>query len=127
MKNLSVFEIATSGWKEENFRLMTNLTEEQVRGVIQPMVDKEREDEIVLMNDEYVQALQDKYRTKIVVLYVDFELLELEKLKTKQMKISVSIKKDGFKLTILPTIQYYYAYRSVVIVWLNYELQFHIR
>ena len=55
---------------------MTNLTAEQVRGVIQPMVDKEREDEIVLMNDEYVQALQDKYRTKIVVLYVDFELLE---------------------------------------------------
>ena len=43
------------------------------------------------------------------------------------MKISVSIKKDGFKLTILPTIQYYYAYRSVIIVWLNYELQFHIR
>ncbi len=32
-------------------------------------------------------------------------------------------KKDGFKLTILPTIQYYYAYRMIVIVWLNYELQ----
>ena len=76
MQNLNVFEIATSGWKEENFRLLTNLTEEQVRGVIQPMVDKEREDEIVLENDEYIQALQDKYRTKIVVLYVDFELLE---------------------------------------------------
>lgn len=76
MQNLNVFEIATSGWKEENFRLMTNLTAEQVKGVIQPMVDKEREDEIVLMNDDYVQALQDKYRTKIVVLYVDFELLE---------------------------------------------------
>ena len=76
MQNLNVFESATSGWKEENFRLMTNLTAEQVKGVIQPMVDKEREDEIVLMNDDYVQALQDKYRTKIVVLYVDFELLE---------------------------------------------------
>jgi len=76
MQNLNVFEIATSGWKEENFRLMTNLTAEQVKGVIQPMVDKEREDEVVLMNDDYVQALQDKYRTKIVVLYVDFELLE---------------------------------------------------
>jgi hypothetical protein len=76
MKNLSVFEIATSGWKEENFRLMTNLTEEQVRGVIQPMVDKEREDDIVLSNDDYVQALQDKYKSKLVVLFVDFELLE---------------------------------------------------
>ena len=76
MKNLNVFEIATSGWKEENFKLMTNLTAEQIREVVQPMVDKEREDEIVLSNDEYVQALQDKYRNKIAVIFVDFELLE---------------------------------------------------
>jgi hypothetical protein len=40
------------------------------------MVDKEREDDIVLSNDDYVQALQDKYRNKVVVLFVDFELLE---------------------------------------------------
>jgi hypothetical protein len=76
MKNLNVFEIATSGWEEENFRLMTNLTEKQIRDVIKPMVDKEREDDIVLSNDDYVQALQDKYRNKVVVLFVDFELLE---------------------------------------------------
>jgi hypothetical protein len=37
------------------------------------------------------------------------------------------IKKDAFKLTILPSVQYYYAYRIVVIVWLNYELQFFIK
>lgn len=76
MKNLNVYEIATSGWEEENFKLMTNLTEEQIRDVIQPMVDKEREDDIVLSNDDYVQALQDKYKNKIVVMFVDFELLE---------------------------------------------------
>lgn len=76
MKSLNVYEIATSGWKEENFRLMTTLTAEQIKAVIQPMVDKEREDEIVLSNDEYVQALKDKYRNKIIVLYTDFELLE---------------------------------------------------
>jgi len=76
MKNLNVFEIATSGWKEENFQIMTNLTEEQIRAVIKPMVDKEREDDIVLSNDEYIQALQDKYKNKIIVLYTDFELLE---------------------------------------------------
>jgi hypothetical protein len=76
MKNLTVYEIATSGWEEENFRLMTNLTEKQIRDVIKPMVDKEREDDIVLSNDDYVQALQDKYKSKVVVLFVDFELLE---------------------------------------------------
>ena len=43
------------------------------------------------------------------------------------MKILTSIKKERQRLTILPTIQYYYVYRVVVIAWLNYELQFHIR
>ena len=43
------------------------------------------------------------------------------------MKINTSIKKDSFKLTIFPTIQYYPTYRIVVIVWLNYELQFYIK
>ena len=37
--------------------------------------------------------------------------------------MKTSIKKDKFKLTILPTVQYYYAYRMIVILWLNYELQ----
>lgn len=76
MKNLTVFEIATSGWDEENFQLMTNLTEEQIRAVIQPMVDEEREDDIVLGNDEYVQALQDKYKNKIVVMFNGFDLIQ---------------------------------------------------
>jgi hypothetical protein len=41
--------------------------------------------------------------------------------------MKLSIKKETFKLTILPTIQYYYAYRIVVIVWLNYEFQLQIK
>ncbi len=43
------------------------------------------------------------------------------------MKLLTSIKREGHKLTLLPTIQYYYVYRIVVIVWLNYEMQFYIR
>jgi hypothetical protein len=43
------------------------------------------------------------------------------------MKISTKTYKDKFKLTILPTIQYYHAHRIIVFVWLNYELQFQIR
>ena len=43
------------------------------------------------------------------------------------MRISTSIKKERFKLTILPTIQYYYVRHIVVITWLNYELQFYIK
>lgn len=36
-------------------------------------------------------------------------------------------RKEKSKLTLLPTIQYYYAYRIVVFVWLNYEFQLQIK
>jgi len=41
--------------------------------------------------------------------------------------MKLTIKKEAFKLTILPTIQYYYTYRILVFVWLNYEFQLYIK
>lgn len=41
--------------------------------------------------------------------------------------MKLSIKKDNFKLTLLPTIQYYKAHQIFVFVWVNYELQIKIK
>ena len=76
MKNLNVFEIKTSSWKEENFYLMTNLTQEQIKKIIEPMVDYEKDNDFIHSNDDYVEALQLKYPKAIVVHYVAFELIE---------------------------------------------------
>ena len=76
MTNLNVFEIQTSGWKEENFYLTTNLTKEQIKKIIEPMVDYEKENDFVHSNADYVEALQVKHPKAIVVSNLAFELIE---------------------------------------------------
>ena len=43
--NLNLYQINTTAWEEEDFLLMTSLTEEQITKVITPIVEKERERE----------------------------------------------------------------------------------
>ena len=72
---MEVFKINTSAWGEEDFYLMTTLSDEQVKKVIQPMVDYERENEILYDNEDYVSALQGKYPKATIVMYQDFETI----------------------------------------------------
>ena len=72
---MDVFKINTSAWGEEDFYLMTSLNEEQVKKVIQPMVDYERENYILYDNEDYVSALQSKYPKATIVMYHDFETI----------------------------------------------------
>lgn len=72
---MEVFKINTSAWGEEDFYLMTTLSDEQVKKVIQPMVDYERENEILYDNEDYVSALQSKYPKATIVMYQDFETI----------------------------------------------------
>ena len=64
---MNIFRIKTSAWDEESFILATQLNEKQVRSVIQPMVDAEREAEFVYSNDDYVQALRDAYPKSVIL------------------------------------------------------------
>jgi hypothetical protein len=72
---MQVFKINTSAWAEEDFYLMTSLSEEQVRKIIQPMVDYERENEILYDNEDYISALQSKHPKATIVLYYNFETI----------------------------------------------------
>jgi hypothetical protein len=64
---MNIFRIKTSAWDEESFILATQLNEKQIRSVIQPMVDAEREAEFVYSNDDYVQALRDAYPKSVIL------------------------------------------------------------
>jgi len=72
---MDVFKINTSAWEEEDFYLMTSLSEEQVKKVIQPMVDYERDNDILYDNEDYVSALQSKHPKATVVMYQDFQTI----------------------------------------------------
>ena len=72
---MQVFKINTSAWGEEDFYLMTSLSEEQIKKVIQPMVDYERRNDIMYDNDDYIFDLRNTYPNATIEMYQDFELI----------------------------------------------------
>ena len=64
---MNIFRIKTSAWEEESFILATQLSEKQVRSIIQPMVDEEREGDFMFHNDDYIQALKDAYPKSVIL------------------------------------------------------------
>jgi hypothetical protein len=73
---LNTYQINTTAWDEEDFLLITSLTEEQITKVIEPIVNDEREKEIQYDNDMLVNALQTKY-PKAVISYIHPSSIEL--------------------------------------------------
>ncbi len=64
---MNIFKIKTSSWEEESFTLVTQLNEKQIRSIIPPMVDEEREGDFVFSNDDYVQVLRDAYPKSLIL------------------------------------------------------------
>jgi hypothetical protein len=66
---MNIFRINTTAWQEEDFILLTTLTEEQVSDVISPIVEKEREGDGEYDNDSLVKSLEDAYPLAIIEQY----------------------------------------------------------
>jgi Mg/Co/Ni transporter MgtE len=61
-QKLRIVSVQTTAFDEENFILFTNLTDEQISDIIEPIVLAEREDaENWYDNDILTQALEDAY------------------------------------------------------------------
>lgn len=73
---MNVFRISTNSWDEEDFYVLTTLDPEQIRKVIQPMVEYERENDIIYDNEDYVLCLQQRYKKAKVVMYQYIELIQ---------------------------------------------------
>ena len=54
---MTAFEINTTAWEEENFILFTDLTDGQIKKVIEPIVLNEREYGEEYTNDDLIDAL----------------------------------------------------------------------
>ena len=73
---MNVFRISTSAWDEEDFFILTTLDPEQIRKVIQPMVEYERENDILYDNEDYVLCLQQRYKRAKVTMHQYIELIK---------------------------------------------------
>ena len=72
---MQVYRINTSAWNEEDFHLLTTLTEEQVKSVIAPMVHSERVNDFLYDNEDYVAELKKQFPNEQVDIYYQFETL----------------------------------------------------
>jgi hypothetical protein len=82
-ENIRAVEINTTAFKEENFILVTDLTDEEIENVIRPIVAKERnetdEEEYYYDNVELVGALEEVYPNNLILVYYtdSIELLSI--------------------------------------------------
>ena len=74
---MRVVRINTTAYEEEDFFLMTDLTDEQIEEVLAPIVELERNDEVYYTNEELTDALIDKYPNNAIVMYTDFETITI--------------------------------------------------
>lgn len=72
---MQIFKINTTNEMYHDFYLMTSLDEKQIKKIIQPMVDYERENEIFYDNDDYVFELQNAYPKATIEMYQDFDVI----------------------------------------------------
>ena len=81
-ENIRIVEVNTTAFEEENFVLLTDLSDKQIEEVIKPIVDKERnatEDDMFYDNESLFNALEETYPNNIVIFYTDkdFDTIEI--------------------------------------------------
>lgn len=72
---MKVYRVNTTAYKEEDFHLMTELTEQEIADVITPIVVRERDGYEEYDNELLVDALKKKYPRKKIELYSEFDLI----------------------------------------------------
>lgn len=69
MKNIRLIEINTTAFEDENFYLITDLSDRQVENVLTPIIENERENENDYDNDYLLDELIKNYPKNIIIQY----------------------------------------------------------
>jgi hypothetical protein len=72
---MNVFKISTTSYKEEDFFLLTELSEQDIVEVITPIVNAERDGYEEYDNETILAALEKRYPRKKIELYVEFDTI----------------------------------------------------
>jgi len=74
---MKIFRVSTTGYKEEDFYLQTELEEQDIVEVITPIVDAERDGYEEYDNEVLLNALIKRYPRKKIELYSEFDLITI--------------------------------------------------
>lgn len=72
---MRIFKINTTAYEEEDFFLLTDLTEQDITEVINPIVMAERDGYEDYDNDTIISALRVRYPKKNITMFTEFEQL----------------------------------------------------
>lgn len=72
---MTLFKINTTAYEEEDFFLLTDLTEQDITEVIYPIVMAERDGYEDYDNDMLISALEKRYPKNKITMIVEFEQL----------------------------------------------------
>ena len=74
---MNIFRVSTTGYKEEDFYLQTELDEQDIVEVITPIVNTERDGYEEYDNETLLNALIKRYPRKKIELYSEFNLITI--------------------------------------------------
>lgn len=77
---MNIYKIKTTSYEEEDFYLLTTLSEKQIERTIRPIVQAERDNDIeenFYDNDTLVEAIKQKYPSATVEMYQDFDTITI--------------------------------------------------
>jgi hypothetical protein len=74
---MQVFRVNTTAYKEEDFYLLTELSEQDIIEVITPIVNAERDGYEEYDNEVLLDALKKRYPRKKIELYSEFEIISI--------------------------------------------------
>jgi hypothetical protein len=74
---MNIFRVSTTGYKEEDFYLQTELEEQDIVEVITPIVNVERDGYEEYDNETLLNALIKRYPRKKIELYSEFNLITI--------------------------------------------------
>ena len=72
---MKVFRVNTTAYEEEDFFLLTDLSEQDIAEVVNPIVMAERDGHEEYDNDMLIQALEKRYPRNKITMIVEFEHL----------------------------------------------------
>lgn len=72
---MNIFKIQTTSYREEDFYLHTELSEEDIVAVITPIVNAERDGHEDYDNETLLNALEKRYSRKKIELYTEFHTI----------------------------------------------------
>lgn len=74
---MNIFRINTTAFEEEDFYLLTDLSEQDIIEVITPLVNQERDGYEEYDNDSLVYALEERFPNAYITFIQDIETISI--------------------------------------------------